>query len=470
MIIWLLAVVLIGGLAAAGFSSGAIRSLVALVGVILGLILAPALGHMLLPLMPTIGVASPLWQQALPPIIAFVIVWGIFIGLGFAAHRPVELHFKYREDDATRVGFERMNKALGVFVGLLSGIIIFLSAGRPIYSLGYLTSQLASDSGEASPISYVNQLRTDMAQAGWDKTFAALDKTPAVTYAVDDILGLIHANPLIYARLKAYPAFLSLSEKQEVADVFGDAEFQKLLQDKAGFSAIYTHPKTLAVLNSPAILDDLAKLDLKDFRTYLETGKSAQFDDEKILGRWRADVASTITDARRRHSNLSGPDVKALRYVLNAVLKQATLTAYPDSKFVLKVPPPVVAKAPEPAPAEALPQGMTAQMAARYRLPRGQQADPTAAAAAAAAAAARAAAARDPLAVAQKLFADTSSGGKTLGQLTTEGNWTRLSDKYVMTSKRDGKADEREASISDAGRLGIYVPDLKLTLFFVRQI
>ena len=455
MFIWLLLLVLVGGFAAIGFQTGSIRASVALLGVIIGLALAPVLGGLLAPAFHS---ASVIWQQALPPVIGFLVVWLIFFGLGFAAHKPVELHFKYKEDDATRKAFERMNRALGLFVGLVAGIIVFLNVGRPLYAQGYVTTQMANDSGEPSPVSYLNQIRTDMSQSGWDKTFAALDKTPAQDYAIADILGLIHANPLIEGRVQSYPPFLALAERSEFTEIGGDADYQKLLQDRAGFTALYSNAKTQGILKNDELRQQLLQTDLHDFRTYLETGKSPKFDDEKILGHWRTDVNSIITDARRKRTTLQPLELKALRFALNTLLKQATLTAYTDGRYVVKVPPPPAAPAPVAAAADAAatPPGMDRTLAARYGLRGGGAAAPVAR---------PAAPPQDPRAVASKLFA-----GKGLNDLSVEGSWVRSADKYILSSKKDGKEDVHEGSITDAGRLVIPIPELKLTLYFVRVI
>ena len=461
MFIWLLVLVLVGGFAAIGFQTGAIRASVSLLGVVLGVVLAPVLGALLTPLFASAGV---MWQQVLPSVIGFLVVWLIGFGLGFAAHKPVELHFKYKEDDSTRQSFERMNRALGVFVGLLAGIIVFFAAGKPLYAKGHLTTQLAGEAGEVSPVSYLNQLRNDMAQSGWDKTFASVDKTSAQDYAIDDILGLIHANPLIQGRVQDYPPFLALGERSEFTDLGADADFQKLLQDRAGFTAIYTNPKAQAILNNDELRQLLLKTDLKDFKTYLETGKSPKFDDEKLLGRWRTDVTSIITDARRKRTNLQPAELKALRFMLNTVLKQASLTAYTDGRFVLKVPAIAAPKPAESTETAAAPPGLDPALAARYGRRPGQIA------VAPAAAPRPAAAPQDPMAVAQKLLAEGNKSGKGLDGLSTEGTWVRSADKYILSSKSDGKEDIRDASISEVGRLAIPVPELKLTLFFVRAI
>ena len=465
MYIWLLLLVLVGGFAAIGFQTGAIRASVSLLGALLGLAFAATIGALLTPLFNSSG---PILQQALPALCGFVVVWLIGFGLGFAAHRPVELHFKYKEDDSTRQGFERMNRSLGLFVGLVTGVILFLAVGKPIYSRGYITTQLAAEAGEPGAIGYLNSLRGDMASTGWDKVFSSLDRTPAEEYAIADVVGLIHANPLLQGRLQTYPPFLSVGERPEFTDLGADAEFQKQLQDKAGFTAFYLNPKIQAILHNDETKGVLLKTDLADFRKYLETGKSPRYDDEKLLGRWRTDVNAIITDARRKRTTLLPNELKALRETIKILLKQATLTAYPEGNYVVKVPPPPAPPKPaegaEAATPAAAPVGASAAMMARY----GRQ---MAASAAAPQGAPRPAAPQDPFAVAKKLFADASGKpAKSLPDLSSEGTWIRNADKYVLTSKKGGSDEIHEASISENGRLAIPLPEFKLTLFFVRSI
>jgi hypothetical protein len=462
MFIWLLALVLVGGFAAIGFQTGAIRSLVSLVGILIGLAVAGLIGGVIAPLLPKLGMANVMWSHGLPAVIGFLLVWLIFFGAGFAAHKPVELHYKYREDDVTRQQFEKMNKALGLLVGMLGGVLLFFAAGKPLYSAGYLTTQTSNEAAEIAPVKQVNQFRADMTSSGWDKTFAALDRTPAKTYQVNDLFGLIHENPAVRERLLTYPPFLVLAEKQEIADILADPEYLKLLDDKAGITALLNNPKTQTVLANSEITEALGKINLNDLKTYLETGKSPLFSDEQILGRWRADVTPSVIDARRKRTNLLPAELRNLRFVLNSFLKEATAVAYPDGRFVLKIsvaapPPPVpVAEGAEQAAAP-VPAGLDPALAQRYGLGRGAVTAPAAVAAAAPAA-------LDPVALAKKYFGDKGQG---LTGLAAEGTWVRSGGRYLITFENGGKKDVRDAGISDAGRLEIPIPELKLTLFFV---
>lgn len=466
MLIWLLAIVLVGGFAAIGFQTGAIRSLVSFLGVLIGLAVASAVGGVLTPLVAKVTASNPMWNYGLPAALGFLLVWLVFFGAGFAAHKPVELHFKYREDDVTRDQFEKMNKALGVFVGMLAGVTLFFAAGKPLYAMGYLTTQLANEA-EVAPVKLVSQARSDMTASGWDRAFAPLDSTPAKEYQIADLLGFIHENPAVRLRLQTYPPFLALAEKPEITDILGDGEYLKLLDDKSGLTALHNHPKTQAVLTSSEITQELGKLDLKDLKTYLETGKSPLFDDEKILGRWRADVTPTIIDARRKRTNLAPPELRNIRSVIATFLKNATAVAYPDGRFVLNVPLPELPKPPaegenQEQAAAAPVQGMDPSLARRYGITA------RSAAPAAATAAAATSTPTDPLSLAKKYFAALGGqDGKGLSALAAEGTWVRAGGRYLITIEQGGKKEVRDSGINDIGRLEIPLPELKLTLFFV---
>jgi hypothetical protein len=465
MLMWVLAVVLVGGFAALGFQLGGVRSVVTFVGALLGLALAGLLGGLLAPLLPKLGVVSQAWLLILPAISGFGLVWLISLGASFAVHRPVELHFKYREDDTTRQAFERMNQAIGMFVGMLTGVILLFAVGKPIYGKGYLTTQLGSEN-EPAPLGYLNSIRVGMAQTGWDRTFAPLDRTPSKFYAVADVLGLIYANPALTNRLVDYPPFLKLAESQDVIDMLGDPEYMKLFQDQAGLTAILNHAKTQGLLNNGEFVDTVSKVELSDLQKFLETGKSPKYDDERLLGRWRVDMAAIVTDARRKRVNLALADLKNLRMVLNALLGQASLTVYPEGQFALRVPPPVLPAAPAAteaaaAAAAAAPAGspyLDPALAQRYGL------RPGGAPAATAPAATGPNTAEQFQAIVAKLFADAAKSGGP--KFDGEGTWVRSGDRYTL--KFTGSDVTREAVLQENGRFMIPLPELKLTLVFVR--
>ena len=460
MLMWVLAVVLVGGFAVLGFQMGGIRAAVGFVGAMLGLALATVIGGILAPLLPKLGVQSLTWMLILPALVGFGLVWLASIGASFAAHRPVELHFKYREDDTTRQAFERMNAAIGMFVGMLTGVILLFAVAKPIYGRAYLTTQLHSET-EPAPIGLINSVRNGMAQTGWDRTFAPLDRTPAKYLEISDLLGLLYANVALTNRIYEYPPFLALVETTEVSDALGDAEYLKLIQDQAGFTALLSHPKTQAILNNGDVQDQLSKLDLVDLRKFLETGKSPEFDEEKLLGRWQTDMAAIVTDARRKRANLALADLKNLRFVLNATLSQAKLTVYPDGKFALRIPAPSLPAVPVVAEGTPAATGTGANpyldpaLAQRYGLrPQGAPAGAGAAAPAA------------PVNPADQFQAVANRVLGKMPSLDTRGTWTRSGDRYTLTFD-NAPGQSREATLQENGRFVVPIPEAKLTLVFI---
>ena len=67
MLIWSLVLVLFVGFAAVGYFKGAIRMLIPLLGLAVGIWLALPLAPMVKPLIPKLGLENPIWSLLLPP-------------------------------------------------------------------------------------------------------------------------------------------------------------------------------------------------------------------------------------------------------------------------------------------------------------------------------------------------------------------------------------------------------------------
>ncbi len=93
MTIAIISFVLVGVLALMGFFLGLVRSLVMLLGIVLAGFLALPLGPHLKGIFPSIGVSHPVWLWIWPPVLAFVLIWVVFVAASFAANLPVTNSF-----------------------------------------------------------------------------------------------------------------------------------------------------------------------------------------------------------------------------------------------------------------------------------------------------------------------------------------------------------------------------------------
>jgi colicin V production protein len=490
MLIWILAVVLFAAFGALGYAKGAIRMIFPLVGLVLGAILAVPLGPLVKPVIPLVGLKNPIWSLLLPPVLVFLLIALIFIIVGFIVHRKVYLHFKYQTDDYQRLSWERMNKRIGVCIGLVAGASYTILIGLVIYIMGYLTVQVSADDKDSAAVRYLNQARADLRASGLEKTVAAFDPAPAGYYLASDIVGLLYHNPLLNTRLAGYPPFLALGDRQEFQDIANDTEFQNMLQTQATVGQIVNHPKTQTILNSQEIIQQIEQTDLKDLREYLKTGESPKYADVRILGRWQMDPYATLLQMKRRRTGITTAEMRLMKQQLEFV-RSYSLVVTPDNNVKLKGPdvmpliqkyigdltasyaarrttpqPAAAAPAAAPAPAPTQPS-VSAQMAQRYGL-RGATPPPAPASTTVAAAApAPAAAAPTPGAIAAEIAALPVV-------VLAQGTWKEAGDRYEVALEAQaagfkfnsgGKSATVEADIRD-GRL--YLTESDATTVMVR--
>ena len=443
---WLYALLFAGAGAAFGYGVGAIRSTVTLIGTVIGLATATLAGKLFLPIFSRTSAAAPMWLYLLPPFAGFLLVFFIAMALGFALRKPIYQHFKHYEDDVTRESFLRLDQAAGTFPGLLIGLALFFTFGRLGFAGGNIAAVLSNDNDASGLVKWASGFRKSLEGTGFDKAFAALDRTPEQVYQKTAALGLLQENPKAHARLKDYPPFMSLAEKQEFKDIIDDKEYQDMLAQKQGFTAVLNNPKTQVILNNQDLVDELLKTDIEDLRKFLETGDSPIYSDDKyrIVGRWRVDANAVIRNAARVNENITLDQFKRLRAGLTAVLANARVTAYPDGHMVFAFGKATEVAAAE-APAEAPAPTINPALAARYGIRPGAR--PGA-----------------PIAAAPAKPAGSDMKVPEI-KLGGDAQWEASGGGKFTVKGKDGTLD---ASVDDKGHLLITVPQLKTPLVLVR--
>jgi len=336
MLIWLLTLFLFALFATLGYFKGAIRMIFPLLGLFLGILLALPLAPVVQPLIPKVGLENPIWSYLLPPVVVFLLVEIIFVGVGFFGHAKVNLFYKYRTDDTHRMSWARLNQRLGVCMGVLAGAVYTVLIGVVVYVLGYLTVQVTPD-GETSAVKYLNQAKADLHSSGLDRFASAFDPAPEWYYEASDILGLLYHNPALHTRLASYPPFISLSESPDFQEFAADTEFLGMLATQPNAATLLDHPRIQTILGSRALLERLSKIDLEDLGAFLRTGVSEKFQDPPILGRWEVDPYLTFLMEKKRNLDMTAADVRLLRFQ-REFIRGFKLYVMPDNQVKLKGP------------------------------------------------------------------------------------------------------------------------------------
>ena len=340
MTIWIIALILLACTGIVGYYQGGLRAAFSFVGLLVASLFATPLGSILKSMLPIFGLKNPFYIAFLGPIVGFLIILIVFKVAALAVHKKVEGWYKYKANDTQRMLFERMNTRVGAPMGLANGLVYLLAIGTLIYSLGYLTVQVATSDQDSWAIRLVNHLAEDAESTGLNKAVAPFVTKSTFYYDAADVVADIFQTPLLQNRLANYPALLLLSEKEEYKPL-SMASFQSEWIKGMTFGSFVNHESVKPLIENHDAYTNLLGLlggEVSDLKSYLETGKSPRFDDERILGRWAFDFKASMNLARRRKPNMGSAEITQLRKYMATSFKDAMLIATVDHKTILKIP------------------------------------------------------------------------------------------------------------------------------------
>jgi uncharacterized membrane protein required for colicin V production len=344
MTIWLLALLLLGASAGMGYTQGAIRVACSTIGIIVAALLASPLGKLIHPLLTMVGIKSPVLLWILGPLIIFILISILFkVGAGLLHHK-IDVHYKYHAGDLRISLWERVNARLGLCLGLVNGTLYLILASIAIYSLSYWTYQVATTDAEPKTLTIMNRLGKDLEITGFNKVAHSVDGNSETFYDAADLAGLLYNNSLLEARLSRYPGLLGLSERPEFLDLAADTQFTQMRQSREPIMHVLNYPKVQEILKNSESLKAINSTlipDLKDLRGFLETGRSAKYEGEKILGRWAFDVNSALAMLRRLRPNVLPTEMQKLKRGVAVAFGRTTFIAAPDHQAFFKNVPPL---------------------------------------------------------------------------------------------------------------------------------
>jgi len=339
MTIWLLAILILAALAGLGYRQGAIRVGFSFFGIIVGALLAVLLGRLLGRVLGVVGVKDPLLVWALGPTIAFVLISIAFKVAAAAVHHKVDVYYKYHSGDLRLALWERLNHRAGLCLGLLNGAAYLVLVAFVIYVFSYATVQVAGSDSDPKWMRLMNTLGRDLHATGFVKVARSIDSIPQVDYDMADFGALLYRNPLAQARLRNYPAFLTLSDLPEFQALGSDKDFTESWQRQDPIMTVLNQPSVSAIRNNPDLLKSIwqtVEPDLADLRAYLQTDHSAKYDPIKILGRWRFDVTAAIGALRRAKPNMASSQMQRIRKDMETAYGKTELVAKPDQSINLR--------------------------------------------------------------------------------------------------------------------------------------
>jgi len=190
MTIWILAILLLAAVGAAGYQQGAIRGAVNFVGIILAAMLAGLAGKIFVPLMGLFGVKNPIWLWVLPPFLGFLLLMALVKTGAFFLHRKIDVYYKYKAGDLRLALWERLNARVGISVGLLNGVAYLVLLAFVINAFSYWTIQMSSTESDPKAMRVLNALGRDLQSTGMHRVGRAIDPLATPFYDTADLAGL----------------------------------------------------------------------------------------------------------------------------------------------------------------------------------------------------------------------------------------------------------------------------------------
>lgn len=337
MTIWLVALLIIAFYATTGRAAGMVYSLASFVGAIVAALVAPMLGGLFEWVPELVGLSHPIWKSVLPPVMAFLALVLVVASIGGVLQRKVYLHFKYldQNDDAQFFRWDRMNKNLGLVLGLFTGLIYLVVVSVGIWMAGYATGQVKSEDTHGG-LKFLNRLYDDAQSTGLGKFAAVFGPAPVEYYETADLVGLLYNNPNVYERLVTYPNLISLQHRDDIKDLVGDTNLVSLIKGKSNIVLILTHPKILGLIQNTELRAEYDKMDKADLVSFLHTGKSEKWKDDPLVGYWRFDAKNTEEQFLSKYSQIPPADRTRLSNYLKVAAFGLTLSFGTDQQAFLE--------------------------------------------------------------------------------------------------------------------------------------
>ena len=362
MTIWILAIVLITGVTLAGWRQGAIRAALSFVGILVSTLLAASLGKMIHPLLGLVGFSNPILAWAVAPVIGFALVSLAFKLVAHTVHTRIEMFYKYKAGDLKLSLWERLNTRLGISLGLVNGALYFVLITFLIFNMSYWTLQTATAPSQPFYISLINQLGKELRDTGLSRTATAVGTLPPQFYQLADLSGMTLQNPQVIPRFANYPALTSLWERDDLQPLLQDPALTNILTSGASPSELMNNPNVQTFLANKELTQlvlGILQTNLDDLTGYLQTGKSAKYDGEKVIGRWSVNVELTVARLPQERPRIQASEMRAAKALTSQAYGKTRILTTGDNKlFIRSLPvikyvaaPPAAAK---PAPARAL--------------------------------------------------------------------------------------------------------------------
>ncbi len=276
----------------------------------------------------SIGFEYPLWKLLVPRVLAFFAILLILTAILEGVHKKVYIHYKYKHHDTPSHfnTWEYLNAIWGLALGVVIGGIYLIGFFALVHVPGYMLIQLQTSAVTADLDSFghkaVRRVFRDMHTLGLDNTTAWFAPAGSKYYQAADTIGFIYHNHALtnnfefnrfHRRVINYPGLSEALNYEPFRNLLFPTNKSKILQKlqhHTNFMAIAQEKDVRLVVTAACspkdektrqFVDALSKIDLKDYREFMKTGRSRVYEDGTankpiLVGMWQIDIAATVNE------------------------------------------------------------------------------------------------------------------------------------------------------------------------------
>ena len=339
MTIWILVSVMLLSLAGLGYRQGVIRVSFSLAGIIVSALLAGLLAKYVKPMLPHVGIHDPIVIWLVSPVIVFVILLIPFKSAGYYVHRKVNVYFKYKADTLQLMWWNRLNARLGLCLALVNGLAYLVLLSFILFNFTYWTAQVATSDDEGRLVKLLNRMGRDSETTGFAKIARAIDPMPEIYFKAADLAGLLWQNPQLRDRLADYPMFISVSERDDFQQLGQNSGFQNLWKQHAPIGNLINDPQFQSLWQNQDTVNlvwGIIQENFDDLVDYLQTGQTAKYNSENIVGRWDFNAGAATAIMLQSRPVISSREMRAMRAVMTQAYAKTAFVAGADGQAFLK--------------------------------------------------------------------------------------------------------------------------------------
>jgi hypothetical protein len=208
-----------------------------------------------------------------------------------------------------------------------------------IFNFSYWTTQVATSDNESRLVKLLNRMGRDSETTGYAQIARAIDPMPEFYFKAADLAGLLWQNPQLRDRLADYPMLMSLAERDDFRQLGQDSGFQNAWKQHMPIKNLINDSQIQSLWQNQATVNlvwGIIQENFDDLYAYLQTGQTAKYDSENIVGRWDFNAGAATAIMLQSRPVISSREMRAMRAMMTQSYARTAFVAGADGRAFLK--------------------------------------------------------------------------------------------------------------------------------------